>query len=113
MGSYPNNQTSQLSPRLSQGSPAPPNYPSGGALLPQVSPTGPSVPGQQSPAWSGSSPQHRSSSFQQQQQNPMINVRHFEHVFLCFILRNPKLKLWMLLICFALGLTHLKGKSVV
>ena len=24
-----------------------------------------------------------------------------------------QLKLWMLLICFALGLTHLKGKSVV
>lgn len=76
MGTYQNSQNSQLSPRLSQGSPAPPSYPTGGALLPpQVSPTGhnPTVQvpqGQQSPAWSGSSPQHRPSL---QQQNTMIN----------------------------------------
>ena len=76
MGGYQNQQPSQLSPVISQGSPAPPSYQTNNPLLPQVSPTGgPNNPGQihqgqQSPAWS-SSPQHRNI----QQQNPILNAQ--------------------------------------
>ncbi|XP_042888857.1 nuclear receptor coactivator 1-like isoform X16 [Penaeus japonicus] len=80
IGSY-QAQGSQLSPRLSQGSPAPPSYQTGGQPLPQMSPTGPSTPstpgvqvpsGQQSPAWSTPSPQQRNSLMAQ---NPLLNAQ--------------------------------------
>lgn len=80
IGSY-QAQSSQLSPRLSQGSPAPPSYQTGGQPLPQMSPTGPSTPstpgvqvpsGQQSPAWSTPSPQQRNSLMAQ---NPLLNAQ--------------------------------------
>lgn len=80
MGGYQGVQGSQLSPRLSQGSPAPPNYPPGGQPLPQMSPTGPGTPGtpgvqvppgQQSPAWSSPSSQRPSLMTQ----NPMLNAQ--------------------------------------
>ncbi|XP_069958728.1 nuclear receptor coactivator 1 isoform X8 [Cherax quadricarinatus] len=81
MGGYQGAQGSQLSPRLSQGSPVPPSYQPGGQPLPQMSPTGPGTPGtpvvqvppgQQSPVWSSPSPQQRPSLMTQ---NPMLNAQ--------------------------------------
>lgn len=92
IGSY-QAQSSQLSPRLSQGSPAPPSYQTGGQPLPQMSPTGPSTPstpgvqvpsGQQSPAWSTPSPQQRNSLMAQ---NPLLNAQ-LSVSWILFILWN-------------------------
>ncbi|XP_068217433.1 nuclear receptor coactivator 2-like isoform X9 [Palaemon carinicauda] len=81
MSGYQTPQGSQLSPRLSQGSPVPSNYQPGVQPLPQMSPTGPGAPGssvvqvpsgQQSPAWSAHSPQPRPSLMTQ---NPILNAQ--------------------------------------
>nr|QLJ57682.1 taiman-b [Macrobrachium nipponense] len=79
MSGYQTPQGSQLSPRLSQGSPVPSSYQPGGQPLPQMSPTGaPGTPvvqvpsGQQSPAWSAHSPQPRPSLMIQ---NPILNAQ--------------------------------------